>query len=90
MDAFSLAFNSSVFNDLVASSLFTFGATLGVGEPGTIWSSSGGLAAASITVTYNEFAARPSAVPVPAAVWLFGTALIGLFGFGKRKSRLAA
>jgi hypothetical protein len=31
-----------------------------------------------------------SAVPVPAAVWLFGTALIGLIGLGKRKSRIAA
>jgi hypothetical protein len=31
-----------------------------------------------------------SAVPVPAAVWLFGTALIGLIGFGKRKARIAA
>ena len=30
------------------------------------------------------------AVPVPAAVWLFGTALAGLVGFGKRKSRIAA
>lgn len=30
------------------------------------------------------------AVPVPAAVWLFGTALIGLVGFSKRKSRNAA
>ncbi len=29
-------------------------------------------------------------VPVPAAVWLFGTALIGLVGFGKRKSRIVA
>ena len=27
----------------------------------------------------------PSAVPVPAAVWLFGTALIGLVGFSKRR-----
>jgi hypothetical protein len=27
----------------------------------------------------------PSAVPVPAAVWLFGTTLIGLVGFGKRR-----
>jgi len=27
----------------------------------------------------------PSAVPVPAAIWLFGTALIGLVGFGKRR-----
>jgi hypothetical protein len=25
------------------------------------------------------------AVPVPAAVWLFGTAMIGLFGFNKRR-----
>jgi hypothetical protein len=31
-----------------------------------------------------------SAVPVPAALWLFGTALIGLIGFGKRKARVAA
>jgi len=30
------------------------------------------------------------AIPVPAAVWLFGTALIGLVGFGRRKSRIAA
>ncbi|MCH6566526.1 MAG: VPLPA-CTERM sorting domain-containing protein [Proteobacteria bacterium] len=27
----------------------------------------------------------PSLIPVPAAVWLFGTALIGLVGFGKRR-----
>jgi len=26
-----------------------------------------------------------SAVPVPAAVWLFGSGLIGLAGFAKRK-----
>ncbi|MCP4480598.1 MAG: PEP-CTERM sorting domain-containing protein [Planctomycetaceae bacterium] len=30
----------------------------------------------------NEFAGT---VPVPAAVWLFGTALIGLVGFSKRR-----
>ncbi len=29
-----------------------------------------------------------SAVPVPAAIWLFGTALIGLVGYGKRKSKV--
>jgi hypothetical protein len=27
----------------------------------------------------------PAVVPVPAAVWLFGSALIGLVGFGKRR-----
>jgi hypothetical protein len=29
--------------------------------------------------------ATPSAVPVPAAVWLFGSALMGLTGFSRRK-----
>jgi hypothetical protein len=29
-----------------------------------------------------------SPVPVPAAIWLFGTALIGLVGFGKRKKEV--
>jgi hypothetical protein len=38
----------------------------------------------SSDVPYASFAV--SAVPVPAAVWLFGTALIGLVGFSKRKS----
>ena len=28
---------------------------------------------------------NPSVIPVPAAVWLFGTALAGLLGFGRRK-----
>jgi hypothetical protein len=31
-----------------------------------------------------------SAVPVPGAVWLFGSALAGLVGFGRRKQQLAA
>ena len=30
-----------------------------------------------------------SAVPIPAAVWLFGTGILGLIGFTKRKSRAA-
>ena len=28
---------------------------------------------------------NPSPVPVPAAVWLFGSALLGLIGYGRRK-----
>jgi len=31
-----------------------------------------------------------AAVPVPGAVWLFGSALAGLVGFGRRKSAVAA
>ena len=33
-----------------------------------------------------EASETPAVVPVPAAVWLFGTALIGLIGFGRRKA----
>lgn len=29
-------------------------------------------------------------VPVPAAVWLFGSGLVGLIGFGRRKPQIAA
>jgi hypothetical protein len=32
-----------------------------------------------------EFPESPSPIPVPAAVWLFGTALVGLVGFSKRR-----
>lgn len=33
-----------------------------------------------------DFRLELSPVPVPAAVWLFGTALLGLFGFQRRKA----
>ena len=38
----------------------------------------------------SDISSAVPAVPLPAAVWLFGTALIGLVGFGKRKARVAA
>jgi len=34
---------------------------------------------------YASGLVRVSEVPIPAAIWLFGTALIGLVGFGKRR-----
>ncbi len=34
--------------------------------------------------------AAPAAVPVPGAVWMFGSGLIGLMGFRSRKPRVAA
>jgi len=43
---------------------------------------------ASVVGSFNLNSA-PSAVPVPAAVWLFGTGLIGLVGVGKRKKTQA-
>lgn len=38
----------------------------------------------------NFSTASVSAVPVPAAVWLFGSGLFGLIGMGKRKSKTNA
>ena len=32
------------------------------------------------------FSGRPSAVPVPGAVWLFGSAIVGMLSFSRRKS----
>lgn len=45
---------------------------------------------ASAVFELTQHVASPSPVPVPAAVWLFGSALIGLVGFSKRKDRIAA
>ena len=36
----------------------------------------------TMSITYDY---TPNLVPLPAAVWLFGTALIGLVGFSKRR-----
>ena len=39
----------------------------------------------NVNPTPSNWVTGPSPVPVPAAVWLFGTALIGLVGFSRRK-----
>jgi hypothetical protein len=43
--------------------------------------------------TYNSYAwavqsGDVSAVPVPAALWLFGSGLLGLVGFGRRRASI--
>ena len=38
----------------------------------------------------TTIAATVQVVPVPAAIWLFGTGLIGLIGFGKRRAGVSA
>ncbi len=60
------------------------------------------LSAGTHTLTFQGIAASPdysvlidqvnsnvNAVPVPAAVWLFGSGLLGMFGLGKRKINAA-
>jgi len=39
----------------------------------------------STTVTHTSFSGSIAAVPVPAAVWLFGSGLLGLAGLARRK-----
>jgi hypothetical protein len=42
-------------------------------------------ASAELVINYDTQPMPPSAVPIPAAIWLFGTALIGLVGLSKRR-----
>ena len=44
-----------------------------------------GLDTDTITATLSSYSFQTSPVPIPAAIWLFGTALIGLVGFSKRR-----
>lgn len=41
----------------------------------------------AISATGSEVPPPPSAVPVPAAVWLFGSGLLGLVGVARRKQK---
>jgi hypothetical protein len=52
-----------------------------------LWAS---LVGANTNTVVGTFNLAPSAVPVPAAVWMFGSGLIGLIGFGRKRANLAA
>lgn len=41
------------------------------------------------TLTYHTAEAAAAAVPLPAAVWLFGSGLMGLVGIGRRRNKQA-
>ncbi len=76
-----------------SSNLFThhFGSIATSGYPGStpwaqVYEASVYDSANYIDMT-NALVRKP-VVPVPAAIWLFGTALIGLVGYGKRKSKV--
>lgn len=58
-----------------------FGATNAGGISSIFISNDGG----GIEVDHLQFGFQPSAVPVPTAIWLFGSAVAGLIGFARRK-----
>lgn len=71
ISAFFFQAGDSSFNDLDIS----------YGTSGGIWSATD---AASSNVISGTFTV--SAVPVPAAVWMFGSAMLGLAGFKRKKA----
>ena len=59
---------------------------IGIGAHGD-WQDGAGVAI--LGVNYVGAQVNVNAVPVPAAVWLFGSGLIGLVGIARRKTQLA-
>lgn len=60
----------------------------GGGSDTVIMASIGTYTPTNPDATYARWSVSVSPVPVPAAVWLFGTALVGLPAFGKRRKLL--
>jgi hypothetical protein len=76
----------------VSESLDTNGALLLSGDltwlaGGFTWAT---LLGANTSTVIGHFSLAPAAVPLPAAVWLFGSALMGVLGIGRRKSAVTA
>lgn len=88
--------------DIIAASIGALGATPFVGttdmnsitfnavagEYYTIFL--GGYMGGAWATTTDGYSLTVSQVPVPGAVWLFGSAMAGLVGFGRRKAAVAA
>jgi len=79
----------SIFNSMLGdgSSTISFVQNLILGVAYSLHISS--VLGATVSVGVNDVAASISAVPIPAALWLFAPALVGFFGF-RRKAAVAA
>lgn len=79
---FTLDFTASLSP---STSMLDIGFVAGAGN----WAEFDGTAIANTDVVYNGATVTVNAVPVPAAVWLFGSGLLGLVGVARRKTQLA-
>lgn len=93
-DLVSIVFSTSLFGTLTGNGhtlgTITFDAlTEGTGSISMTDSLKYGgfvFAGNPVAVSYNNASVDISAVPVPAAVWLFGSGLVGLAGIARRRS----
>lgn len=75
--------NQMIYGDCTVGSLMMSGQACMAGEQ------TGTSMMAATPLSLNITSVTPAAVPVPGAVWLFGSALMGLLGVNRRKSILA-
>ena len=77
------SFNNILFSDsLTATSSWVYHGLNWTGISKFKWSVAGG----NSNIGIDDFSYNISAVPVPAAAWLFGSALLGFFGFSRKKA----
>jgi hypothetical protein len=72
--------------------LYSTGGNGGNGEAVTNYYSDLGLSLGQATLDFaaGTLTITPTQVPVPAAVWLFGSAILGLVGFSRRSAQQAS
>ena len=85
-----VALNTSVSARSTGTASALFGNTLEWGGITELRDSGGNLItnfsiASGSSVDWTQAVSAPAAIPVPAAVWLFGSGLIGLIGMARRK-----
>jgi hypothetical protein len=93
----SITFSSSQIANFFSIANFSVAPTAGTGGS-LVFNNLSGLNTFTVTGStngafggsYNVTTGALSAVPVPAAVWMMGTALVGLVSFGRRKTARVA
>ena len=66
------------------------GTIVSVGNVGAQWTSFDGTPYSEVYNISVSGAVPPAVIPVPAAVWLFGSGLVGLMGVARRRRKAAA
>ena len=90
--AASSALDMSTATQTLNMALYTTGGAGGNGEAVTNFYSDLGTTMGQATLDFaaGTLTITPTQVPVPAAVWLFGSAILGLVGFSRRSAEQAS